>query len=74
MKMRTLVPAIGIGAFLYMHFQNGGEMSFDSFRDTARRLFGRAKRRASELKDQAERAAVHDVATNVADATEQPAR
>lgn len=59
---------------MYLHIRRGGQLSIDSIADTFGMLFGRAKREAARIKDEAERAAVHDVAPNVAKATEPPLR
>jgi hypothetical protein len=72
MKIRTVLVLSAIGGFAYLHVRNGGRFTIDSIADTLGTLFGRAKREASRLKDEAERAAVHDVASNVAKATEPP--
>jgi hypothetical protein len=70
MKLSTVIGLAAAGGFLYVHQQRGGELTLDSFADTARSLFGRAKEQAIEAKDRAEKKAMHDVATTLAEATE----
>jgi hypothetical protein len=70
MKIRTILGLGAIGGFLYAHNKRGGEWSLDGFKSTAKNLFGRAKGEAMELKDRAEKSMVHDVAKNVANATD----
>ncbi len=70
MKVSTIIGLAAAGGFLYVHRQRGGELTLDSFADTARSLFGRARNEAIGMKDRAEKMAVHDVATTLAEATE----
>ena len=55
MSLRKLVGLAAIGGFLYMHKKRGGQMTVESFKDTARGLLDDAKSRAQDLKAQAER-------------------
>lgn len=72
MKKLTLLLAAAIGGLLYIHLRRGGELTISSFRQSLRDLLGRARLSATRAKDEAERVAVHDVAENLAKATEQP--
>ena len=74
MKIRTVLVLTAIGGLAYLHVSRGGQLTLESIADTLGNLLGRAKREASRLKDEAELAAVHDVATNLAKATEPPVR
>lgn len=74
MKLFAAIGAVAVGAtgtFLFLHVRRGGRMSLSSFRDTAQDLFGRAKRRARDLKD-LEQKAVHEIRQNFAEATDRP--
>lgn len=73
MRARTYIGLAAVGGFLYLHQRRGGEMTLASMRDTLRDLFGIAKERAAEIKERTERGVVHDVASEVAATTEQPA-
>lgn len=68
-KLITLLGVAAAGGLVYVNNQRGRELSLDDLRLTARELLGTAKRRAIEVKDRSEQRVVHDVATNVADAT-----
>ncbi|HEU4615606.1 MAG TPA: hypothetical protein VFS15_26105 [Kofleriaceae bacterium] len=70
MKLSTVIGLAAAGGFLYVHKQRGGELTLDSFADTARSLFDRARSNALEAKDRTEKKAVHEVATTLAEATE----
>ena len=49
MKFGTLLGLAAIGGFYYTHRKRGGEMTLDSFKETARNLFGEAQQRARNL-------------------------
>jgi hypothetical protein len=66
-----MIGLAAIGGFLYLHKQRGGELTLESFKRTARELFGRLKTEATELKDRAEKQMTHEVASTVANATGQ---
>jgi len=79
MKLRTVIGLAAIGGVLvYAYRQRGGEFTLESFKQTARELFGRAKTearalkdRAEKLKDRAENRITHEV-SNAAPRTTQP--
>jgi hypothetical protein len=52
--IRKLVGLAALGGFLYAHKRRGGQLTFDSFKQTARGLFDDAKARAMDIKSQAE--------------------
>jgi hypothetical protein len=54
MALKKLVGLAALGGFLYAHKKRGGQMTMDSFRDTARSLFSDVKARAKDLREQAE--------------------
>ena len=49
MKLTSLLGIAALGGFLYAHKQRGGEMTLESFKDTARTIFGKAKVSARDL-------------------------
>ncbi len=55
MTLRKLVGLAAIGGLLYAHKKRGGQMTVESFKDTARSLLDDAKARAQDLKTQAEK-------------------
>jgi hypothetical protein len=56
MKLRTVVGIAALGGLLvYAYRRRGGEFTVESFKQTARDLFGRAKTEARALKDRAEK-------------------
>ena len=56
MKLRTVIGVAAIGGLLvFAYRQRGGEFTLESFKRTARDLFGRAKTEARALKDRAEK-------------------
>ena len=69
MKLRTLIGLAAIGGFLYAHARRGGELTLESFRQTALDLFGQVKSEAGELKERAGRKVMHEVSSTVASAT-----
>jgi hypothetical protein len=68
-KLMTLVGVAAAGGLVYANNQRGRQLTLEDLKLTARELFGTAKRRAIEVKDRSEKRMVHDVASNVADAT-----
>jgi hypothetical protein len=52
--IRKLVGFAALGGFLYAHKKRGGQLTMDSFKQTARSLFDDAKSRAMDIKSQAE--------------------
>lgn len=70
MKIRTMISLAAVGGYLYAHFRRGGVLTLESFGQTCRELFGRAKAEASELKDRAGKKVMHEGASPVAQATE----
>lgn len=76
MRIPTVVGIAALGAaggFLYLHKRRGGELTVDSFKQTARELLGQAKTEARELKERAEKAektTLHEVAAKIEEATQ----
>ena len=70
MKFRNLLGLSAIGGFLYLHFRRGGQLTFDSFADTGRQLFGHAKAQGEELDVTAEQRIVHAVESRADEAAE----
>jgi hypothetical protein len=54
MKLRNLLGLGAIGGFAYAHWKRGGQLSLDSFKQTARELIQGAKHRAKDIRAQAE--------------------
>ncbi len=54
MALKKLVGLAAIGGFLYAHKRRGGQLTIDSFKQTARSLIDDISGRARELKSQAE--------------------
>lgn len=54
MALKKLVGLAAIGGFLYAHKRRGGQLTLDSFKQTARSLIDDVTGRARELKAQAE--------------------
>ena len=54
MALKKLVGLAALGGFLYAHKKRGGQLTMDSFRDTARGLLSDVKSRARDLRSQAE--------------------
>jgi hypothetical protein len=73
-KLRTVtvIALAAVGGFLYVHRRRGGKLTLASLRDTALDLLGSVKQRAAEVKDRTEKEVIHDVASNLAEATAQP--
>jgi hypothetical protein len=71
MRVTTVVGLAAIGGLLYAHKRHGGEWTVDSLKQSAMDLFGVAKQKARDIREQAQQE-VHDVARNVADATSRP--
>jgi hypothetical protein len=64
MKIRTIIGLAAIGGFIYAHTRRGGQLTLESFRQTALELLGQAKSEAGELKERAGKAGkkvVHEV-------------
>jgi hypothetical protein len=56
MKLRTVIGMAALGGLLvYAYRRRGGEFTVESFKQTARDIFGRAKTEARALKDRAEK-------------------
>lgn len=55
MNLRKLVGLAAIGGLLYAHKKRGGQMTLDSFKDTARSLVDDIKSHAHDLKAQADK-------------------
>ena len=53
--IKKLVGLAAIGGFLYAHKRRGGQLTLESFKQTARSLVDDAKARAKELKASAEK-------------------
>jgi hypothetical protein len=68
-KLMTLVGVAAAGGLVYANNQRGRQLTLDDLVLTARELLGSAKQRAIEVKDRSEKRMVHDVASQVADAT-----
>ena len=74
MTFRKLVGLAAIGGLIYAHKKRGGQMTLDSFKQSARDLMASAKTRAQSVKTQAE-ARLHEAAERVAEKTDvQPPR
>lgn len=54
MALKKVIGLAALGGFLYAHKKRGGQLTMDSFRDTARSLFSDAKQKARELRSEAE--------------------
>jgi hypothetical protein len=54
MALKKLVGLAALGGFLYAHKRRGGQMTLDSFKETARGLFDDVKVRARDIRNQAE--------------------
>jgi hypothetical protein len=54
MGFRKLLGMAALGGFLYAHHRRGGQLTMDSFKDTARGLLDDVKMRARDMKEQAE--------------------
>lgn len=54
MALKKLVGLAALGGFLYAHKKRGGQLTMDSFRDTARGLFDDVKMKARDIRSQAE--------------------
>ena len=54
MSLKKLVGLAAIGGLLYAHKKRGGQMTVESFKDTARSLLDDAKVRVQDLRTQAE--------------------
>jgi hypothetical protein len=52
--IRKLVGLAALGGFLYAHKKRGGQLTIDSFKQTARGLVDDVKARAMEMKSKAE--------------------
>ncbi|HEY5921290.1 MAG TPA: hypothetical protein VIV11_06450 [Kofleriaceae bacterium] len=52
--IKKLVGLAALGGFLYAHKRRGGQLTMDSFKQTARSLVSDAKMKAQDLKAQAE--------------------
>jgi hypothetical protein len=55
MTLRKLVGLAAIGGLLYTHKKRGGQMTLESFKDTARSLIDEMKAKADDFRAQAER-------------------
>jgi hypothetical protein len=73
MKIRTLIGLAAIGGFLYAHARRGGELTLESFRQTALDLFGQVKSEAGEIKERAGRKVMHEVASTATTGSSRPA-
>ncbi len=54
MALKKLAGLAALGGFLYVHKKRGGQLSLDSFKETARSLVDDVKGRAQDIKEKAE--------------------
>jgi hypothetical protein len=54
MALKKLVGLAALGGFLYAHKRRGGQLTIDSFKETARGLLDDVKNKARDIRSQAE--------------------
>ena len=69
MTFRKLVGLVAIGGLIYAHKKRGGQMTIESFKQSARDLMEGTKSRAQNMRTQAE-TRLHEAAEKVADRTD----